>query len=83
MNLFPCTQCGKCCKNIKLSKETAYLDRGDGICKYFNTKNSLCSIYESRPEICRINSQYKKHYKKIYSWSDFVEINIQVCKALP
>lgn len=83
MNIFPCTQCGKCCKNISLSKETIFLDRGDGICKYFNTKDYLCSIYEKRPEICRINNQYQNHYKKIYSWSDFVEINLQVCNALP
>lgn len=82
MKKFPCTKCGKCCKNVFLSEKTRFLDRGDGVCKYFNEDNSLCSIYETRPKICRISTQYKANYNKIYSWDEFIEINIQACKIL-
>lgn len=33
---FPCTACGQCCRNVHLSDQTAYLDRGDGTCLHFN-----------------------------------------------
>ncbi len=44
--------------------------------------NYLCSIYETRPEICRVDVQYKKHYKQLYSWDDFVKLNLKICAKL-
>lgn len=82
MRKFPCTKCGKCCTNILLSEQTSFLNRGDGVCRHFNEEQSLCSIYETRPKICRINIQYESNYKKIYSWDEFVEVNIQACEIL-
>jgi Fe-S-cluster containining protein len=79
MDKFPCTKCGM---NVDLSKETQFLNRGDGICKYFDMSNYLCSIYETRPEICRVDVQYKKHYKQLYSWDDFVKLNLKICVKL-
>jgi len=29
---------------------------GDGVCKYLNS-DSQCSIYETRPDICRVDKQ--------------------------
>ena len=68
--------------NVFLSQETNFLDRGDGICKYYNVDNYLCSIYETRPEICRIDIQYNNYYKEKYSWEDFVKVNLVVCNQL-
>lgn len=82
MGKFPCTKCGKCCMNLDLSTETQFLNRGDGICKYFDMSNYLCSIYETRPEICRVYVQYKKNYKQLYSWDDFVKLNLKICAKL-
>ena len=50
---FPCTSCGACCRR-------AYTVPGwpreflqeSGACVFL--ENNLCSIYESRPDICRI-----------------------------
>ncbi|HHC6667723.1 TPA: YkgJ family cysteine cluster protein [Vibrio parahaemolyticus] len=80
---FPCYSCGKCCSNVDLSQETKFLDRGDGICRHLNEDNKHCNIYESRPDICRVELQYLQNYSSTYTWEDFVEINLSICKTLP
>lgn len=80
--VFPCSSCGACCKSIQLSPLTAWLDRGDGVCKHFDDTENVCSIYESRPEICNVRVMYDKHYKNCCDWTEFVFINQQVCEEL-
>ncbi len=79
---FPCTQCGACCRHVNLSPLTAYLDRGDGMCKHYNQISQLCNIYTDRPEICQINVYYEKHYKHSLLWDEFVNLNLIACKQL-
>lgn len=79
---FPCTSCGKCCKRVNMSPETIYLDRGDGICRYFNENSNLCNIYENRPLVCQVEGYYKAFLADIYSWQDFVKLNIEICNKL-
>ncbi len=83
MRAFPCTQCGKCCTNVDLAPETALLDRGDGVCRFLDTNTKLCGIYESRPDICRIDLQFRRNYSQQFSWEQFIELNLQVCETLP
>ena len=80
--MFPCTACGQCCKNVHKSEETKFLDRGDGICYHFNESTLLCTIYENRPLVCRVQDYYKANLIDIYNWDEFVELNIQVCNDL-
>lgn len=80
---FPCYQCGKCCSNVHLSDETKFLDRGDGCCKHLDLDTKLCSIYEDRPDICRVELQYLSRFSKLYAWDHFVELNLEICAALP
>ena len=80
---FPCYKCGKCCANVNLSTETTFLDRGDGICKHFDITSKLCTIYKARPDICRVQLQYEQNYSKIYSWKEFILLNLEICKILP
>jgi Fe-S-cluster containining protein len=47
---FPCNGCGACCKSIQLSELTSWLDRGDGVCKFFDAMHNICTIYENRPD---------------------------------
>lgn len=82
LNYFPCTACGKCCRKVYLSEKTSYLDRGDGICRHFNEQTNLCNIYENRPVVCRVEEYYKKNLSHIYSWEEFVQINLEICKKL-
>ncbi|WP_417546648.1 YkgJ family cysteine cluster protein [Marinobacter sp.] len=79
---FPCTRCGLCCQHVDKAPQTRHLDRGDGTCLNYDPAKKACSIYSSRPEICRVDVQYAKHYSRVYSWDDFVEINLQACELL-
>ncbi|MHA3114197.1 YkgJ family cysteine cluster protein [Acinetobacter sp. ANC 4193] len=82
MKSFPCTQCGACCRHINVSELTTYLDRGDGICRHYDTSTHLCSIYEQRPDVCRVDIYYEKHFKSQFTWDKFVELNLIACKQL-
>lgn len=79
---FPCNACGKCCRHINLSSETAFLDRGDGICRHFDEKSNQCTIYTQRPLVCRVEDYYHTYLSKRYSWNEFIRINVDICRQL-
>ncbi|MEL0578325.1 YkgJ family cysteine cluster protein [Pectobacterium punjabense] len=79
---FPCTQCGLCCQRVSLAQETRDLDRGDGTCKHYDSASKGCSIYDERPDICRVDLQYQLNYARFYSWEEFVALNLAVCRKL-
>lgn len=79
---FPCNQCGLCCQRVRESDETRYLDRGDGTCKHYDAAQHGCSIYDQRPDICRVDRQYTQRFAQHYSWTEFVALNSAVCDAL-
>ena len=64
---FPCNRCGICCRNVHLSKETAFLNRSDGVCINFDELTHLCKIYENRPLVCRIREYYLENLSNIYT----------------
>ncbi|MFB9867277.1 YkgJ family cysteine cluster protein [Vreelandella sulfidaeris] len=82
MSSFPCTQCGLCCQHVYISEETRFLDRGDGTCRHYSEISKLCTIYDERPAICRVDYMYNNHYFKVYAWEEYVELNNQVCQVL-
>lgn len=79
---FPCTQCGLCCRNVHLAEQTRSLDRGDGVCRHYGEADRRCSIYDIRPEICRVDGQYELHYSERYTWDAFVAVNVEACRVL-
>lgn len=82
MNPFPCTRCGLCCRHVHLSDETRFLDRGDGTCLHYEDDSRGCSIYDERPDICRVDRQYTLRYARLYTWDEYVVANLAVCSAL-
>ncbi len=78
--MFVCDKCGECCRNLKGVSLYADLDRGDGICKYLD--GNLCSIYNDRPLLCRIDDCYELFYKEQYTRDEFYELNYKVCNQL-
>jgi Fe-S-cluster containining protein len=80
---FPCNACGKCCANVHLSEITQPLDRGDGICRHLDNDTKRCQIYDQRPDICRVELQYRTHYSHQFSWDEFITINLTICESLP
>jgi len=79
---FPCSGCGLCCKNISFVEELKDFNRGDGVCKYLDLKTNLCRIYDIRPDICNIETMYKKEYYKYYTKIEFFKLNAEVCNHL-
>ncbi len=79
-NRFPCTKCGLCCRHINLIPELAEYDTGNGTCKYL--KDKLCSIYDHRPDICRVDIMYAQKYFRLFNKEDFIRQNLLVCKQL-
>ena len=78
--MFRCSCCGECCRNLNNSLIYSKLDRGDGVCIYLNV--NLCSIYEKRPLICRIDECYDAYFKKICTREEYYELNYKACKKL-
>lgn len=78
---FICNKCGCCCKNIGYYEPAIFLDRGDGVCKYFNEDNHECKIYDFRPDFCRIDKMYKL-YKDTMTWDEYLKLNYESCEEL-
>lgn len=68
--------------NLKLSELYSDLDRGDGICKYFDITSKLCSIYINRPDKCNVDKIYENVYKDTFYLEEYYELNYEACKRL-
>lgn len=79
---FLCDKCGLCCMNLHRSELYSGLNRGDGICTYFNLQTNLCNIYKDRPLICRVDEMYKRFFHQTLTLHEFYQLNINVCDNL-
>lgn len=75
--MFVCDKCGECCKNLDKSPIYSELDRGNGSCKYL--VGNLCSIYDNRPLLCRVDESYEAFFKDIYSIDEYYRLNYEAC----
>lgn len=75
---FTCDACGECCRHIHLVEGLKHLQT-DGICKYLD--GNLCSIYSSRPDLCRYDKVYEM-MKDNYSEKEFCEMSTEICNHL-
>ena len=78
--MFKCIMCGECCRNLNKSKLYDDLDRGDGVCKYL--VDNLCSIYDNRPLLCRVDESYYAFFKGDYSLEEYYNLNYLACKKI-
>lgn len=78
--MFFCEKCGECCKHLDRSDLYKDLDRGDGVCKYL--KQNICSIYNKRPIICRVDESYYSFFKGQISLEDYYKLNYDACNKL-
>ena len=78
--MFPCDQCGECCRNLNLSPLYSDLDRGDGICRYLS--GNRCSIYEERPLLCRIDECYDIFFQDKMTLEEYYSLNQKACDRL-
>ncbi|KAF0215562.1 MAG: hypothetical protein FD174_4090 [Geobacteraceae bacterium] len=80
--MFPCTQCGECCRHVRGSELTSHLDDGTGVCRHFDQTGLTCSIYHDRPDICRIDACYDGYFHCQMSRDDFYRRNADACNEL-
>lgn len=78
--MFPCDQCGECCRNLNLSPLYSDLDRGDGICWYLS--GNRCSIYEERPLLCRVDACYEAFFRDAMPLEEYYRLNQEFCDRL-
>ncbi len=78
--MFKCDRCGCCCRNLDKSELYKELDRGDGVCKYL--VNNICSIYEDRPLLCRVDEGYDMYFSSIMTREEYYEENKKMCRKL-
>ncbi len=65
-----------------MTEQYKHLDRGDGVCLHFDVETNLCSIYETRPVICRIDESYELFFKDQMTLEQFYAINYKSCDML-
>ena len=82
---FDCSKCGLCCRCLNrnpIFRELG-MDPGNGICRFLDQETNLCTIYEDRPLICRVDDLYEEtQLREKMSKSDWHEINKEVCEKL-
>lgn len=82
---FDCSKCGLCCRSLgknPIFKECG-LDPGNGICIYLDKETNLCTIYEDRPLICRVDELYEKtSLKEQMSKNEWHKLNKDICEML-
>lgn len=79
--IFPCDQCGLCCKHLEKIPQLKEFDSGNGRCIYL-MDNNLCAIYENRPDICNISKMYESIFCKQMSEDEYIRRNLAGCKAI-
>lgn len=84
---FNCTACGLCCTQIgKLIatreefKNFPYKTDEKGKCEKLND-DGKCSVYESRPDICRVDKTHEKYFSHLDKLT-FYELNYINCREL-
>lgn len=78
--MFKCDKCRECCRNLYRSSIYDQLHNGDGICRYL--KGNICSIYESRPLICRVDESYHAFFQDKLTYEDYLQLNYECCGIL-
>ena len=78
---FGCWKCGACCKIAGLTPQLAHWNRGDGACIHLQADNS-CGIYETRPDVCRVNKMWEREFSDAVTWDKYIELTERACRVL-
>ena len=78
--MFKCDKCGQCYRNLHKSPIYDGLHNGDGICRFL--KGNECSIYETRPLVCRVDESYDAFFKEQMGYEEYTQLNYECCEIL-
>ena len=73
--MFKCDKCGECCRHLDESELYQEIDRGDGVCKFLT--DNLCSIYDKRPLLCRVDESYELFFKSKMTKDEYDRLNTE------
>lgn len=79
LTMFYCSQCGICCRNLPAVTLFDELHHGDGVCKFL--EGNLCSIYDTRPLLCRVDESYHL-FEHSMSYEEYLDVNYKSCSIL-
>jgi len=80
--IFECDRCGLCCRHVNLNPMYVNMHSGDGVCKFLDQETNLCTIYNERPLLCRVDATYELLYQDQMSREEFYAMNYEECKKL-
>ena len=82
MSNFLCSGCGACC--LRIGGKYGLPGEVNGPCGNLNKQTMVCNIYETRPDICRVDKAYSKIKKYIpfLSKKTWNKLNTKVCHVL-
>ena len=80
--MFSCDKCGLCCMHINESNLDDGMNRGDGVCRFFDDDTHLCKIYDERPIFCNVDKFYEEHLADKFSIEEYYQVNYKSCKTL-
>ena len=78
--MFQCDKCVQCCMNMHKSLIYEELHSGYVICRFLN--ENICSIYETRPLVCRVDESYDVFFKERMSYEEYIQYNYECCEIL-
>lgn len=79
MSGFPCTSCGACCSSIEWIEFLSEYNINGQCSKLVENK---CTMYESRPLLCRIDESYEQIFSTLMTKEEFYMQNALACNAL-
>jgi len=76
---FQCSSCGACCR--RAGQLGLMPQREDGACLYLD-ENNRCKIYETRPDICRVDVMAERNRKSLnLTKKAYFKLANQVCNS--
>lgn len=80
--MFPCKQCGECCRHIGTAFFAKDMMLPNGTCKFLDEATNLCKQYETRPIFCNVDAYYEKYLQTVMSREAFYQKNIEACEKI-
>ncbi|MBQ9274748.1 MAG: YkgJ family cysteine cluster protein [Succinivibrio sp.] len=79
---FFCSRCGACCRSLRSFGELyRSLDDGSGVCRHFDLRTNLCTIYANRPLQCRVEEGYETYFKQL-PYESYLQLSYEGCRKL-
>tara|TARA_R110002095_G_scaffold177429_1_gene154744 strand:+ start:44 stop:340 length:297 start_codon:yes stop_codon:yes gene_type:complete len=76
---FLCSKCSACCRNVG---DLDLPSDDNGVCLNLDQENNTCKIYNTRPDICRVDKTFEDSFKDTMTKKEFYVWNTKACHWL-